>query len=243
MTKIYSLPSLRSPAQCASMAIIMIALSTNAHAESVVFSGAEGPSNSSYAYLGTVIPMEGEQLGRGWYRKVVISMIRYRFQSTERGPAEDVNGRTPGIEGGIGYAWQFGTRTLDLSATVGYRNIHLSPFEPRNEKTGDVFTLNPQVMAYTPLAGAFDADLIANYSIGMGNSFARLRGGFRPAEGWRTGLETKHLKGDSYEIHTAGLFLAIPLTQKFTLEFTAGKEKPRDDPSVTYGGIAFSAVF
>ena len=65
MTTICSLPSLRSLAQCASTAVTMIALSSGANAESVVFSGAEGSSNSSYAYLGTVIPMEGEQLGRG----------------------------------------------------------------------------------------------------------------------------------------------------------------------------------
>lgn len=218
-------------------------LSVAAQAENVVFSGAEGSSNSSYAYLGTVMPMEGETLGRGWYRKAVVNMIRYRFSSTERGPAEDIYGKVPGIEGGVGHAWQFGARTLDLSATVGYRNIRLSPFEPKDEKTGNVITLNPQLMAYTPLVGRFDADLLANYSFGIGSSFARLRTGFRPADGWRTGIETKRLKGDTYETHTAGAFIAIPLSDKFTLDITAGKEKPRDDPSVTYGGIAFSAVF
>ena len=218
-------------------------LSVAAQAENVVFSGAEGSSNSSYAYLGTVMPMEGETLGRGWYRKAVVNMIRYRFSSTERGPAEDIYGKVPGIEGGVGHAWQFGARTLDLSATVGYRNIRLSPFEPKDEKTGNVITLNPQLMAYTPLVGRFDADLLANYAFGIGSSFARLRTGFRPADGWRTGIETKRLKGDTYETHTAGAFIAIPLSDKFTLDITAGKEKPRDDPSVTYGGIAFSAVF
>ena len=100
------------------MAIAMIALSASAHAESVVFSGAEGSSNSSYAYLGTVIPMEGEQLGRGWYRKAVISMIRYRFQSTERGAAEDVNGRTTGIEGGFGQPLAIAISGSALSSRV-----------------------------------------------------------------------------------------------------------------------------
>jgi len=218
-------------------------LCATAHAENVVFSGAEGSSNSSYTYLGTVIPMEGEALGRGWYRKVVVSMIRYRFSSTERGPSEEVYGTVPGIEGGVGYAWRFGARTLDLSATVGSRNIRLSPFEPRDEQTGQVVTLNPQLMAYAPLIGRFDADLIANYALGLGSSFARLRAGFRSAERWRTGIETKHLKGHHYETQAAGVFVAIPLSGKFTLELTAGKEKPRDEPSVSYGGMAFSVVF
>ncbi len=220
-----------------------IALCGAARSENVVFSGAEGSSNSSYAYLGTVMPMDGEQLGRGWYRKAVISMIRYRFSSTERGAAEEVNGKVPGIEGGIGHAWQFGTRRIDLSATIGYRNIGLAPFEPKDEKSGNIITLNPQLMAYTPLVGRSDADLIANYSIGLGSSFVRLRAGFRPAEGWRNGVEVKRLKGDTYETRAAGVFIAIPLSKTLSLDFTAGKEKPRDDPSVSYGGLAFSAVF
>jgi hypothetical protein len=198
-------------------------LCATAHAENVVFSGAEGSSNSSYTYL--------------------VSMIRYRFSSTERGPSEDVYGTVPGIEGGVGYAWRFGARTLDLSATVGSRNIRLSPFEPKDEHTGQVVTLNPQLMAYAPLIGRFDADLIANYALGLGSSFARLRAGFRSAERWRTGIETKHLKGHHYETQAAGVFVAIPLSGKFTLELTAGKEKPRDEPSVSYGGMAFSVVF
>jgi hypothetical protein len=226
-----------------SVVICLGAVSPTVPADNVVFSGAEGSSNSSYGYLGTVMPMEGETLGRGWYRKVVFSTIRYRFSSTQRGPSEDIHGTVHGIEGGVGHAWQFGPRSLDVSATVGYRNIRLNPFEPRDEKTGSVVTLNPQLMAYTPLVGGFDADLIANYALGLGSSFARLRAGFRPAERWRTGIETKRLSGDNYETRAAGVFIAIPLSSKFTLDFTAGKEKPRDEPSVSYGGIAFSAVF
>ena len=226
-----------------SVVICLGAVSPTVPADNVVFSGTEGSSNSSYGYLGTVMPMEGETLGRGWYRKVVFSTIRYRFSSTQRGPSEDIHGTVHGIEGGVGHAWQFGPRSLDVSATVGYRNIRLSPFEPRDEKTGSVVTLNPQLMAYTPLVGGFDADLIANYALGLGSSFARLRAGFRPAERWRTGIETKRLSGDNYETRAAGVFIAIPLSSKFTLDFTAGKEKPRDEPSVSYGGIAFSAVF
>ena len=237
----------RRPTNLSTFAVCTIAAvlcpGVSAHAENVIFSGAEGSSNSSYAYLGTVMPMEGEQLGHGWYRKAVTSMIRYRYSSSERGAAEDVNGKAAGIEGGIGHAWQLGARTLDLSATVGYRDIRLTPFAPKNEKTGNILTLNPQLMAATPLVGRTDADLIANYAIGLGSSFARLRAGFRPTEGWRTGVETKRLKGDTYETHTAGVFLTIPLGGKFSLDLTAGREKPRDDPSVSYGGIAFSAVY
>ena len=223
--------------------VVSIALCMTARAESVVFSGAEGSAKGGYGYVGTVIPMAGEELGRGWYYKTVASMVHYHFESSDRGATEEVSGRSLGIEGGVGHAWQFGPRRLDLSATLGYRRIRLSPFEPRDEKTGDIITFTPQVMAYTPLAGAWDADLIANYSFGLGSSFVRLRGGFKPAEGWRAGVETKRLRGETYETHTGGVFLSVPLNKRVTLDMTAGREKPRDDPSVSYGGVAFVVVF
>ncbi len=223
--------------------ITLAALTSAANAENVVFAGTEGSSNSGYAYLGAIMPMEGSQLGRGWYRKGVISLIRYRYESTERGSTEEISGRVPGLEGGIGHVWKFDERTLDLSATAGYRHVGLRPFEPRDEKVGNVFTLNPQLMAFTPLGDRVDADLIANYAIGLGSSFARLRTGFRPASGWRVGVEAKRLEGRTYETRAAGVFVAKQLTEKLRLELTAGREKPRDDPSVSYGGVSFSTVF
>ena len=108
---------------------------------------------------------------------------------------------------------------------------------------GNILTLNPQLMAYTPLAGKVDADLIANYNMGLGSSFARLRSGYKQDTGVRFGLEAKRLEGRTYLTHMLGAFIAIPLQGKLTLELNVGREKPRDDDPATYAGIAFSTAF
>ena len=225
------------------LAVAAASLAGTASAESVIFGGIEGSSAGSYSYFGGVTPFQGEQLGQGWYQKAVVSLNRYRYESTERGPAEEVNGRVPGIEAGIGRAWQKDQQTLDLSATVGYRHVSLTPFEPADEKTGSVFTLNPQLMASTPLVHKLDADLIANYSIGLSSSFARLRAGYQSDSGWRAGIEGKRLEGRNYLQQAAGVFVAVPLNDKLKLELNAGRIKPRDQDSASYAGVAFSMVF
>ena len=224
-------------------AVAVAGLAGTASAESVIFGGVEGSSAGSYGYLGGVTPFKGEQLGQGWYQKAVLSLNHYRYESTERGPTEEVNGRVPGIEAGIGRAWQKHQQTLDLSVTAGYRHVSLRPFEPADEKTGSVFTLNPQLMASTPLVHQLDADLIANYSIGLSSSFTRIRAGYQSDSGWRAGIEGKRLDGRNYLQQAAGVFVAIPLSDKLKMELNAGRLKPRDQESVSYAGVAFSVVF
>lgn len=232
-----------SPTLALMVATLLSTAMTGANAEAVVFGGAEGSTYSSYAYLGAVSPFENHSLGKGWYQKAIVSMIRYSYESTERGAATDVTGRVPGLEAGIGHAWQFDRQTLDLSASVGYRHVSLSPFDPRSEKTGSVVTLNPQLMAYTPLGGQFDVDLLANYTIGLGSSFARLRYGYKRHDGIRMGLEGKRLEGRNYAIEAMGAFVAIPVQDRITLELTAGSQRPRDQSAAAYAGVAFSLVF
>lgn len=231
------------PALARLATIALCSTMASAHAETLVFGGAEGSRNSSYAYLGGVSPFDGNDLGRGWYKKTVLSMVRYSYESTEQGPVTEITGRVPGIEAGVGHAWQFEKQKLDLSATIGYRHVSLSPFDPKDEKTGSIITLNPQLIAYTPLTGKFDADLIANYAIGLGSSFARIRSGYQQDNGVRVGLEGKQLAGRTYSVHMLGAFVAIPLQGKLTLELNLGREKPKDEHSATYAGIAFSTAF
>jgi len=224
-------------------AAAIIGLAERASAESVVFGAVESSSVSNYGLLGGVMPFQGEQLGRGWYHKAMISAINFNFESDDRGRPEEVRGRVRSVEAGLGHTWQLGERNLDLSASVGYRRAVFKPFVPTDESTGGTLTLTPQLMAYTPLAGKFDADVLANYAIGLDTGFARLRVGAKMNAGWRVGLEGKRLQGRSFLQQAAGAFVSIPLRDKLNLELTVGRVKPEDDPSATYAGMGFSVVF
>ena len=214
-----------------------------AYAESVVFSGIEGSSLTTHSYLGLIIPAEGKQLGNDWYRKFVASSTAYTYQNSDRGPTVDIDGRSNGIDAGMGRTWRSENGSVDLSATVGYRHVKLSPYAPTNDKAGDLFTFNPQLMLSRQLSSRVDTDLIANYSTGTFSSFVRARISMRTSESYRIGIEGKWLDGRNYRVKKQGLFVALRVSEKLTLELNGGREEPDDRNNTTYAGIALSTNF
>lgn len=216
------------------------------HAESpmnVMFGGTQASSRSGYTYLGAIMPLQGSELGLGAYGKAIASWLNYRYNSSELGPVTEIDASGPGVEVGAGYAWRDERGTLDLSATVGYRELHVTPFVPANQKSGGVLTLNPQLAASTRLSGTVDADLLANYAIGLGSSWARARIGTKPSGSWRAGVEAVFLDGHNYSIRQQGVFLSLPIDAGTSIEFIVGRSKPRDDNASAYAGIAFARNF
>lgn len=236
----YRLAPLGAPALA-----LMLALPC-AHAESpmnVMFGGAQGSSRSGYTYLGAIAPMQGAEPGLGPYAKAVVSWLNYRYDSSELGSLTRIDASGPGLELGAGHAWRHERGTLDLSATLGYRNLHVTPFVPADQKSGSVLTLNPQLAASARLGSTTDADLIANYAIGLGSSWVRARVGARPYGSWRAGVEAIFVDGRNYGIRQQGVFLSMPVDAGMSIEFSLGRAKPRDDNASVYAGIAFVRNF
>jgi len=198
---------------------------------------------TTHSYLGLIMPTEGKQLGNDWYRKFVASSTSYGYQNSDRGTTVDIDGRSNGIDAGMGKTWRLENGSVDLSATVGYRYVKLSPYTPTNDKAGDLFTFNPQIMLSRQLSNRVDADLIANYSTGTSSSFVRARIGMRPSEKYRIGIEGKWLDGRNYGVKKQGVFVALKVSEKLILELNGGREEPDDRNSTTYAGIALSTSF
>ena len=214
-----------------------------AFADSVVFSGVEGSSSSTHAYLGFILPAEGERLGEGWYRKFVVSSTAYVYQNSEQGPVVDIDGKSNGVDAGLGRSWRFEKSSIDVSATVGYRDVRLSPYAPASDKAGNLLTFNPQLMLWRELSHRVDTDLIANYATATSSSFVRARIGMHPSESLRVGIEGKWIDGRNYQVKKQGLFVAFKISDKLTLELNAGREDPDDRNTSTYAGIAIASAF
>lgn len=228
------------------LALALSASTDAARAElptAVVFGGAQAGPRNDFAYLGMVQPLPGAELGRGLYAKAVLSRLGYRYDSADNGPVTEVSARGPGIEIGGGHAWKHERSTIDLSATVGYRNLDVTPFVPSRQESGSVLTLNPQLSASTRLTDTVSTDLIANYAIGLGSSWARARVGTQPSGSWRAGVEAIFLDGRTYQTRQQGVFLSLPLDASSAVEISVGRSKPRDDAAGTYVAVGFSFTF
>jgi hypothetical protein len=209
----------------------------------LVIVGVQTSSKSTYAFSMAIVPFDDARLGQGWYKKAGLSWLTYRYDGTLNGTTREVSAKAPGIEAGIGHMWSNESSRLDLSATVGYRHIDITPFIPSGDRAGNVFTLNPQIQASRQLSSSIDADLLSNYAIGLGSSYTRARLGWKPVEGWRTGVEGIWQDGKNYRITQQGLFLSRTLASGMTLEINAGQAKPQNDSASAYVGLTFVSTY
>jgi len=209
----------------------------------LVIAGVQSSSKSTYAFTTAIAPFGDAKLGQGWYQKAGVSWLAYRYDGTLNGSSREVSAKAPGIEVGIGHMWNNENSRLDLSATLGYRHIDITPFVPTGDRTGSVFTLNPQIQASRQLNSSIDAELLANYAIGLESSFTRARLGWKPVAGWRTGLEGIWQEGKNYRVTQQGLFLSKTLAPGMTLEINAGQAKPQNDSASAYIGLSLVSTY
>ena len=225
-----------------SVIILELGLCSSSYAEPVLaIAGSQYSANSTYSYAGFVQPLKNAELGSGWYRKVFTSYLTYNYKDSASGT--EIHASAPGIEGGFGRAWKTEKWDMDLSATLGYRHINLSPFAPISDKSGNVVTLNPMLQARYRFNQKFDVDIIATHSLGQSSSYARERLGWTSSSGMRFGPEFIQVIGPTYHNTQLGLFAAMPLKNGASLEFSAGRIQPRDGGSSAYIAIGLTKVF
>lgn len=236
------------PARQISASVLAATLSLLACAEShaqasLYLAGIQTSSTTTYTYVEQVKPLAGATLGQGWYSKARLSWLDYNYAVTQNNADVKVSANAPGLEAGMGYAWQSKDFRVDLSASAGYRYLSLKPALPADEKTGGIFTLKPQVQARWQMHPLLDADLIADTTIGMHSAFVRSRLGWRAHPDWRIGVESMQQNGSNYRIRQTGLFAATPLSNGVGLEFNTGRTEPRDGQAGNYLGVGLSRVY
>ncbi len=210
---------------------------------SVAFTGMQTSASSTYTFAALIKPFANAELGKGWYQKVMISNSNYHYQKTISNTATEISANAPGIEAGVGHAWRHEKWTLDLSTTLGYRHISLSPVTPAEDQHGGIITLKPQIQSRLQLSPVFDADLIAYHALGQHINFTRVRLGWKPTQTWRAGFELAQIDGRTYYISQRGLFAALPLANNYVVELSAGRNDPADRAASNYAGFGLSKVF
>ena len=209
----------------------------------VFFGGTQYSPDSSYTFAGMVRPMTGAKLGEGGYQKAVASWLTYRYNTNINGQNYDVRASAPGVEAGLGYGWKGDAYTFDLSGTIGYRHVRLTPIVPANEASGNVFTFNPQVQASLSFTPKLEASAITSYAFGQKSAYGRGRLAYKIDPTWFVGLQETYLKGPNYRINQHGLVVGRRLGDGYAAEVSFGQSKPRDGSSTGYISVGLSRVF
>lgn len=210
---------------------------------SIFISGIQYSPQSSYTYAGLVRAADGYQVGEGPYYKAIASYLTYRYNTTVNNAAVQITGNSPGVDVGAGYAWKGDSYTLDLSGAVGYRQLHVSPVVPANEKAGGVVSFSPQLQASVAITKDIEASTIANYTFGQQVAYARGRLISRLPDSWFGGLETIYQKGKNYRINQNGLVIGKNLAGGYAVDLSAGRSRQRSGDTSNYVAVSLSRVF
>ena len=211
--------------------------------QTLLIGGGQASANSGFGYAGAILPWQGAQVGQGWFTKAVASWVSYRYGTLVGGSTVEVRANSPGVEGGVGYAWGMGTAfTGDASLALGARYTSISPEVPTDGPKGARVMLTPQVFGRYDATPFVNAELRASYSFGTRDRFAKARLGWHPAPPWRVGLELVQAAGTTYRDVQRGVFAGAPVAPGWWVDVNAGSSRARDGKQGHYIGLSTSRV-
>lgn len=231
---------------CLALAATALSASSVAAAQdgsNVFFGGAQYSQDSSYTYAGLLRPVAGAKPGEGWYQKAVASWLTYQYVFNMNGQDVEIRSSGLGAEVGAGYAWKGGNYTVDLSGSVGYRHVRVTPIVPPNEVTGNVWTFTPQVQASLAVTPKIEASTIASYAFGQKSAYARGRLAYKIDPVWFAGIQETYLKGPNYRTNQHGVVVGRNLGNGYAAEVSVGQSKPRNESGTGYVAVGLSRVF
>lgn len=216
------------------LAACMTALPAEAQT-GVALAGLEAGNATHSAYLGTVLPLPGGALGKGWVQRYWLDYTAYRYEKT---PGQDIDAKVTGLEAALGLQGGLGADWWAVYLGGRYGNTRLSPDDPANENRGGDFSIKLQLEGEKAVSPAWRVNGIASYLIGQSNYWVRLRA--------QTALDNQRLLGPElvvqgdpfYRLVKLGVYVGgIKLGRDAALTVKAGASRLNSDSAGAYAGV------
>ena len=172
----------------------------------VAFAGIEGRANLRYGYAGTVISVDGHDLGSsGWIVKAIVGYGEYKYNQSSAKKGY-VDGKITNAEIELGHEFRTGDGHL-FSVLVGpdYQRNKLSPKDATNKSGGDKWGAQIGFEFITDPSKFLNVEFDASVSTANRNYNTRLRPGVK----WgmvRLGPEASFSGSRSHNEQRGGLF-------------------------------------
>lgn len=201
----------------------------------VTLTGLEVGSATHSAYLGTVLPLPGSALGKGWVQRYWLDYTAYRYEKT---PEQDIDAKVTGLEAALGLHGGAGADWWGVYLGGRYGHTRLSPDDPANEDRGGNFNLKLQLEGEAALSSAWRINGIASHLVGQSSYWLRLRAQTRLDNQLLLGPELV-VQGDPlYHLFKLGVHVGdIKLGREAALTVKAGASKLNSDPVGAYAGV------
>lgn len=209
--------------------------------ERIALAGVEASRDNQYAYLGAVLPLPGQQLGRGFVQRYWLDYIAYRYEKT---PQQGIDAKVAGVEAALGYQQSGVASWWGGYLGARYADTRLSPGDPYNDSEGRRLRAKLQLEGETEVGAGWRINGIVSHLVGDGNYWLRLRAQTTLGNQWHLGPEWVAQGDPNYRAYKMGAFLGnIRLGAGSALTLKAGVSKSDNDSASPYAGAEFYIPF
>lgn len=203
-------------------------------AAGTVLAGAEASPESSYAYLGMVLPLAGGGEGAGRFvQRYWVDHLTYAYD----GQPGEVEAEAWGGEAALGYTRALGRAWWAVYGGLTYRDTDLDPDDRSSEARGSHTRLRLQLEGEADLVAGLRLNANASYVFGLDAYWTRLRL-FHPLTGHlRVGPELVFQGDDDYQANQVGVVLDGLRLEQANLAVKAGVSRLEGQSSTGYVGF------
>lgn len=232
--------------KCLFLQLIIMFFANTATAEVLGLAGVSHSDQSTYAYIGAIIPINSNLGEQGFRIKLWGNYQDYDYDGKlvggPTGTTTSFNGDGFGGDLSLGYQWNFQNTTVTAYAGVALRDINISPDDPASDTEDDNVGARFQLELNPQFSSNVDASLIGTYTVGFDSYWVRGRPGYTFTNGLKFGPELVVMGGDDYDKQRFGAFLSGFNFGSVNVGINGGYEDGDDDDGA-YGGISLSTVF
>lgn len=201
--------------------------------------GGSYSASSQFAYIGSILPLAGGALGKGFFVSPFASWSRYTFEKD----GKTFTGSEPSASLGVGYAWQLPHLDLNLSVAGGYSNTTVTPYAPAGSFHGGQWFAEPEIYAHVHLPEGASLTVNGGYLTGLrsywGSSYLLVP----VTRSVSIGPEVDIGGGVNYRTRTYALRVADMITDSVGVDFSAGATTNLPGPYHPYVALNLSVPF
>lgn len=201
--------------------------------------GGSYSASSQFAYAGSIMPLGGGTLGKGFFVSPFASWGRYTFEKNGR----TFTGADPSASLGFGYGWQMPHLDLSLSLAGGYSNTTVTPYAPPGSFHGGQWFAEPEIYAQTTLFKNASLTFNGGYLTGLRSYWSSTYLLIPATQSVSIGPEIDFGGGVNYRTRTYALRVADKISNTVGLDFSVGATTDLPGPYHPYVALNLSVPF
>ena len=224
----------------AALGIAVFVAASVARAEGLALGGFDASKDGNSAYIGTIKPIAGGNLGQGLAVRLWADYNTYSYATD----SSLIDAKASGLEVALAYQTSSGENWGSVSLGPRYTYTRLSPDDPSNNESGAKWGLKAQVGGEVVAMPNLFVNAFAAYTTGTEAYWARLRLLYRFDGGLRTGPELIGHGNTVYRAVQVGWVLSgIKLGASSEVGLKVGARHTEGESTQPYAGVEFVAPF